>query len=184
MALPSSSPLTRRGRTWGVRPRLIVDVVMAVSFLALMSVNLTGTFLHEWWGVALMLLVITHLLVQWDWTLSSTRGFLSKLTSRLRISYVLNWALFVATVLVFVSGLLISENVLPSLGLATDRGSNPLFGFWHQLHILSADTVLVLAAIHLGLNWRWVLNAIKQIFHPGGRHILSAFHWQTTTPES
>ena len=90
--------------------------------------------------------------------------------ARLRITYVLNWALFVATVLVLVSGLLISENVLPALGLPSGRGSDPVFGFWYQVHILSGDTVLVLAAIHLGLN------AIKQIFHPGKRHIVATSH--------
>jgi len=76
MAMASSSPLKRRGRTSGICPRLIVDVVLAVSFLALMPVNLTGLLLHEGWGVALLLLVIAHLRAQWDWTLSSTRGFL------------------------------------------------------------------------------------------------------------
>src|SRR5690242_10682004 len=102
--MPTSSPSIKpASRVWGVRPRLIVDVVLAISFLALMSVNLTGLLLHEWWGLGLMLLVIVHLLAQWDWTLTSTRRFLSQLTPRVRVNYVLNWALFVAVVLVFVS---------------------------------------------------------------------------------
>jgi hypothetical membrane protein len=142
------------GRAWGNRPRLIVDAILAVSFLALMSVNLTGLLLHEWWGLALMLLVVVHLLAQWDWTVSSTRDFLSRLTGRVRVNYLLNWGLFVAGVLVFVSGIVISENALPALGLSPGRGGTPIFGFWHQLHTLSADAVLVLAAIHLGFNWR------------------------------
>ncbi|MBV9357369.1 MAG: hypothetical protein JO023_17800, partial [Chloroflexi bacterium] len=40
-----SPPISRAdmpGRVWGNRPRLLVDLVLAVSFLALMSVNLTG----------------------------------------------------------------------------------------------------------------------------------------------
>jgi cytochrome b561 len=156
-------------RTWGLRPRMLVDVVLAVSFLALMSVNLTGLLLHEWWGLVLMLLVIVHLLAQWDWTIASSRNFVARLTARIRLTYVLNWALFVAAVLVFVSGILISENALPALGLPTARTGGALVGFWHQLHTLSADAVLVLAAVHLGLNWRWVVNAVKQIFHVGSR---------------
>ncbi len=173
MAAPPR-PVTPAGRAWSTRPRLIVDVVLTVSFLALMSVNLTGLLVHEWWGLALILLVVVHLLAQWDWTLSSTRSFLRRLSPRVRINYVLNWALFVAVVLVFVSGILISENALPALGIATGRGSNPLFGFWHQLHVLSADAVLVLAALHLGLNWRWVVNALKQLFHTGARRLRAA----------
>jgi hypothetical protein len=155
-------------RVWGTRQRLIVDILLALSFLVLMSVNLTGLLLHEWWGLALMLLVLVHLLSQWDWAASSTRAFASRLTGRIRFTYLLNWALFVAVVLVFVSGMLISENALPALGLSLGRAS-PIFGFWHQLHTLSADAVLVLAAVHLGLNWRWIVSAVKQILHLGPR---------------
>lgn len=121
------------------------------------------------WGLALMLLVVVHLLSQWDWTAASTRGFVSRLTARVRITYLLNWALFISAVLVFVSGILISENVMPALGLASGRNADPIFGFWHRLHTLSADAVLVLAGIHLGLNWRWVVNAVQQVFRLGGR---------------
>lgn len=145
---------------------MIVDIVLAISFLALMSVNLTGLLFHEWWGLILMLLVVVHLLSQWDWTIASTRVFLSRLTGRVRVTYVLNWALFISAVLVFVSGMLISENALPALGFTPSRAS-ALFGFWHRLHTFTADAVLVLAAIHLGLNWRWVVNACKQLLHMG-----------------
>ena len=159
-----------RGRTWGNRPRLVVDIILAVSFLALMSVNLTGLLIHEWWGIALMLLVLIHLLSQWDWTVSSSRSFFSRLTQRIRLTYLLNWALFIAGVLVFFSGLVISENAMPALGLSLGaRGGSSLFGFWHQLHTLSADAVLLLAGVHLGLNWRWVVNAFKQALRIGGR---------------
>ena len=158
------------GRIWGIRPRLVLDIILALSFLALMSVNLTGLLTHEWLGIALMVVVIVHLLSQWDWTISSSRSFVLRLTQRVRLTYVLNWLLFISAVLVFFSGLVISENALPSLGLSIGpRGGTPTFGFWHQLHTLTADAVLVLAAIHLGLNWRWVVSAFKQVVHIGGR---------------
>ncbi len=167
--LRSVSSAAAPGRVWGTHPRLIVDSILAVSFLALMSVNLTGLLVHEWWGLALLLLVIVHLLTQWDWTVSATRSFIARLTPRVRINYLLNCALFIAAVLVFVSGMLISENALPALGLVTGRGGGQMFGFWHQLHTLSADAVLVLAAVHLGFNWRWVAGAFKQILRLGSR---------------
>jgi hypothetical protein len=133
-----------------------------------MSVPFTGLPLHEWWGIGL---IVVHLLALWDWTVASTRRFLGTLTGRLRFTYVLNWLLFIATVLVMVSGILISEAALPSLGLPTPRSTgSALVRFWRLLHTVSADAVLVLAGIHLGLNWRWVLNAIRQIVASLRRH--------------
>ena len=109
-------------------------------------------------------MIVVHLLAQWDWTVASTRRFLPALTGRLRFTYVLNWLLFVAAVLVMVSGILISEAALPSLGLPTARSTgSSLFRFWRLLHTVSADAVIVLAGIHLGLNWRWVLNAVRHV---------------------
>jgi cytochrome b subunit of formate dehydrogenase len=142
----------------------MVDVVLALSFLALMSVPFTGLLLHEWWGLALIGVIVVHLLARWDWTAASTRRFLQTLTGRLRFTYVLNWLLVVAAVLVMVSGILISEAALPGLGLPTARSTgSPLFRFWRLLHTASADAVIVLAGIHLGLNWRWVLNAVRHV---------------------
>lgn len=151
------------GPAWGVRPRLLVDVVLTLSFVALMSVPFTGLLLHEWWGIALIAVIVVHLLGQWDWTVATTRSFVRALTGRLRFTYLLNWALFVAAVLVMVSGILISEVALPSLGLPTARGGDPLFRFWRLLRTVSADATIVLAGVHLGLNWRWVLNALRRV---------------------
>ena len=148
----------------GIRPRLLIDIVLTVSFLALMSVSLTGLMLHEWWGIGLIVVIVGHLLAQWDWTVASTRRFFGGLTGRVRVTYVVNWLLFIATVLVMVSGIMISEAVLPALGIPTARSSgSTLFRFWRVAHSLSANAIIVLAGVHLGLNWRWVVNAIRQI---------------------
>jgi Domain of unknown function (DUF4405) len=151
------------GRVWGNRPRLVIDIILTISFLALMSTTLTGQFLHEWWGTLLILIVIVHLLAQWDWAGSLTRGFLARLAPRVRVNYLLNWLLFIAAVLVLVSGLAISQIVLPTVHLSVVGRNSSIYGFWHQMHTLSASIVLVLAAVHLGMNWRWVLSAVQQI---------------------
>ena len=148
---------------------MVIDVVLALSFVALMSVSFTGLLLHEVWGLVLMGIVLVHLLAQWDWSVTSTRRLLKQLTARVRITFLLNWALFIAAVLVFVSGILISEVVLPALGLPTARGGDPMFLFWRRLHTFTADAVIVLSGIHLGLNWRWVLNALQHVVSPGSR---------------
>jgi len=32
------------------------------------------------------------------------------------------------------------------------------------MHTFAAHAVIVLAGIHLGLNWRWVINAVQHVF--------------------
>jgi hypothetical protein len=144
---------------WGIRPRLVVDLVLTIGFVMLMSVPLTGLPLHEWIGIGLMLVVLVHLLSQWDWTMATSRRLLGTLTGRLRFTYVLNWALLVAVTLVMVSGLAMSEAALPRLGIVLPHQQF----FWRPVHTLSANAILVLSGIHVGLNWRWVTNSLRQL---------------------
>jgi hypothetical protein len=136
----------------------VVDLVLTVGFVVLMSVPFTGLALHEWIGIGVMALVLVHLLSQWDWTMATSRRLLGTLTGRLRFTYLLNWALFLSVTLVMVSGLAISESALPRLGIAMPRQP-----FWRPIHTLSANAILVLAGIHLGLNWRWITNSVRQL---------------------
>jgi Domain of unknown function (DUF4405) len=152
-----TSPASPRP-AWGIRPRLVVDLLLSLGFIVLMSVPFTGLALHEWIGIGLLVVVLVHLLSQWDWTMATSRRLLGTLTGRLRFTYLLNWALFFAVTLVMVSGLAISESALPRLGISVPRAP-----YWRLIHTLSANAILVLAGIHVGLNWRWVANSVRQL---------------------
>ncbi|MFN0072548.1 MAG: DUF4405 domain-containing protein [Chloroflexota bacterium] len=147
-------------RYWGVRPRLILDIVLLISFVTLMSVRFTGLAVHEWWGISLVAAIVIHLLLQWDWTAGSTQRLFRRMAMRVRLTYLLNWALFIAVVLLIASGILISEVAIPRLGLPTARG-DALFNFWRRTHSIAADACIVLSGLHLGLNWRWVWSAMR-----------------------
>ena len=152
-----------RRPAWGIRPRLIVDILLAIGFLVLMSPVLTGLPIHEWLGLGVLAIVLVHLLAQWDWTHASTRRFVSQLSSRLRLTYVLNWVLFVSLCVVMLSGVMISEVALPALGVGSLRTPGPAAGAWRLAHTLSANALIGLAGIHLGLNWRWVVSALPGV---------------------
>src|SRR4051812_35618069 len=87
---------------------LSLDLALTGSMLAMFSVNLTGLRLHEWLGLGICVLIPTHLLVNWTWLASTTRALLGAAPWRVRLRYLLNASLFVAIVVVTLSGLLIS----------------------------------------------------------------------------
>ena len=43
------------------------------------------------------------------------------------------------------------------------------FTYWRRLHTFSADAVILLAGVHVGLNWRWVVSAVSQLARLGAR---------------
>lgn len=141
-----------------VLARVCLDVGLTTTMLALFSFHLTGLALHEWLGLGLCVLIPTHLLVSWDWLAATTRRLVGPLPWRVRLTYLLNAALFVSIVVVTLTGLVISEAVLP--GVFPRTGSR---GFWRLLHTQSSNASIVLMGLHLGLYWRAAVNLIDRL---------------------
>lgn len=133
--------------------RVCLDVGLTAMMLALFSFHLTGLALHEWLGLGLCILIPVHLLVSWEWLAATTRRLLGPLPWRVRLTYLLNAALFASVVVVTITGLVISEAVLP--GVFPMTGNR---GFWRILHTQSSNASVVLMGLHLGLYWRTLAN--------------------------
>jgi len=136
--------------------RLVLDTVLLGGYLVAMNTDATGVPLHEWLSVALTVAVVVHLLTEWEWTVRVVTRFFRQLLSMSRVQLLVDVALFVTLTFVLLSGLMVSQAILPLLGL-----SAPVGPVWKILHALSADLVLVLVGIHVGLHWRWIVRAAK-----------------------
>ena len=72
--------------------------------------------------------------------------------------------MLLAYVVVFISGLLISRNVMATLGIYL-----PASPAWREFHSLSANLALILTGLHFAMHWKWFVNAMK-------RYILAPVH--------
>ena len=143
------------------RTNLIVDIVILLAFLAANNPSLTGLPVHEWFAVAAGVVFFTHLLFHWDWVMSISKTFFNKLIHESRFNYLVDALLVLAYVVVFISGLLISRNVMVTLGIHI-----PASPAWCEFHSLSANLALALTSLHFAMHWKWFVNATK-------RHILA-----------
>ncbi|MBO9368025.1 MAG: DUF4405 domain-containing protein [Chloroflexi bacterium] len=141
------------------RTRFWLDLLLFISFLAFMEPVLTGVPLHEWWATAAILAFLIHVLTQWDWILAVGKRFFQKLFHQSRLNFVLDLLLFLSMTTVVLSGLMISEHVLPALGFPEQRNF-----FWRRIHDASANLSLLIVAIHVGLHWDWILGTARRLF--------------------
>ena len=142
--------------------KLLLDSALALAVLVLLSLSLTGVAVHEWLGIALIGPLLVHLVLNWAWIVATARRLAGALPPLVRINALLNLALFITTTIAIASGLMISVVALPYFGL---RVLPTLF--LHLVHLVSADMLLIVVGLHLGLNWKWVSAAIrKQIVAP------------------
>ncbi|GAB4445779.1 MAG: DUF4405 domain-containing protein [Anaerolineales bacterium] len=147
------------------RVKLTVDLVIFFAFLIAMDPRSSGIAVHEWLATAALAALIVHLLLSWDWIVQISRRFVAKVNLQTRINYILNWLLFIDGSIMMLSGFMISEAVLPALGISLPRNFA-----WRPLHDATANLFLLLLGLHTALHWGWVVDTFKRyIFKPLGR---------------
>lgn len=131
---------------------------MLVAFCGLMApATATGFAWHEWAGLAFIPLVTLHVWLSWSWVRNTWRRLRLDTHPRSRLNFLINGALGVMVAVVIVSGLVISEAALPSMGISTAATQR-----WEQLHNLTSSYLRIVAGLHLGLNWSWIAGAVRR----------------------
>ena len=132
---------------------LLLDIALFLIFAVTYQAKATGITVHEWLGVGIGAVIITHILLHWQWVVAITKQFFKKLKAEPRINYIVNLAIFASFTTMIFSGLMISHSVLPFFGLeAADSG------FWKMLHFTSAESTVWLTALHVALQDRRALS--------------------------
>ncbi|PKO13775.1 MAG: hypothetical protein CVU39_17265 [Chloroflexi bacterium HGW-Chloroflexi-10] len=136
---------------------LTIDVLFLVAFLVVIDANATGIAIHEWLGMGIVGVILIHVLLHWDWVVKVTKRFFTRLRAEPRINYLLDMAIMIGFVTIIFSGLMISESVLPAIGLQGSREA-----IWKFLHYQATDITILLVGAHLALHYKWILTVIKR----------------------
>ena len=144
-------------RAGSVRSKLVVNTILAASFVALLLPSVTRIAIHEWLSIAFCLVVALHLLFSWNWIANVSRRLLATLRGEVRFNYAWDFLLYFTLAVVMVSGLLVSEAVLPAIGFPRYRDR-----FWTVTHAISSDVMIVMVGVHLAMHWEWVTTAVRR----------------------
>ena len=144
------------------KTKLILDILIFIAFLIAMEPRASGITIHEWLATSLIAVLIVHLLLSWDWITQITRRFIGKINTQSRLNYILNWSLFIDGTVIMLSGFMISESLMPYLGIQLARHFA-----WRGLHEFSTNLFILLLGIHTALHWGWVVDTFKRyVFQP------------------
>jgi hypothetical protein len=143
------------------KTKLALDVVIFSAMLAVTNPHLTGNTIHEWLGVSLAAGIITHLLFNWNWIVNLTKTFFKKLFHESRLNYVINLLFFITMTGSLFSGLLISKDVMSTLGIQLN-----VSGGWKMLHSLTSNASVLILGLHVAMHWKWIVSNM-------GRYVVS-----------
>ena len=137
---------------------LLVDAVLLGGFWLVNQVRLTGIAFHEWFGIALGLILILHLVMHWRWVVNIVKKFFKRNGLVQHLKLVLDIFGFAAFFTIIISGMLISRSVLPTLGL-TGLHSRSL----KMIHVVATNLTIAMIAAHLLLNVGTVFKMLKRV---------------------
>lgn len=129
------------------RARVVFDLVVLAAYLVAANPVLTGIPVHEYVGLGVAALMAAHIVASADGLLAFRRGRWGRA--------LLNGVLLVALATCVLSGVMVSGDVLPALGLYAEG-----YHFWDPLHALSAKVLLAALLVHVVLRapmvWSWM----------------------------
>jgi len=136
---------------------LYVDMGIFILFVILSAPQATGVVLHEWLSLLFVVPFLIHILLHWSWVKKVTGRFLRKLPGETRFNYFCNLVLFVLMTMVTFSGFLVSEALLPSIGIPVEVDR-----FWFAAHDVTANLLLALMGVHMAMHWGWIARTVKR----------------------
>jgi hypothetical protein len=145
------------------RSRFFIDIALLIGLLVANAPARTGIAVHEWLSFALIVPLLVHLVVNWEWTVHVTRRFFERLMSVSRLNLLVDVALFAFTVTVMVSGLAVSSVVPGLLGFAS--AASPL---WVAVHSASASATIIALLAHFALHGTWFAQTITALLDGRG----------------
>ncbi|MCI2228863.1 DUF4405 domain-containing protein [Polaribacter sp. MSW13] len=144
------------------KTRGFLDLFFFVLMILVLIPQSTGIAIHEWFSFILLLPFFLHLIVNWNWIVTHSKKLFER---KIKFDYIFNWVLYIVMLVVTVSGIVISEAALPSIGIHFK-----ITPFWTMIHNASASLFIGFLGIHLALHWKWIVTTIKKL------HFISDFH--------
>ena len=148
--------------------RIYVDLFFFALMILVLVPQTTGIPIHEWGSFVIILPFFLHLIINWNWITTNSKKFFKKAPNKTRFDYVLNWTLYLFMIVLTVSGIAISESVLPLFGMHPQPDN-----FWNKIHDVSAALFMLIFGIHIALHWRWIVGAFGKLKFKADVHHLT-----------
>ncbi len=137
--------------------KIIIDISMAILFILLMYAFKTGLEFHEIAGLSILAIVIIHNMLNWSWIKNTTKNLSNKnIKVKTKLMYGLNAFLLVGTLVIVITGILISKFLFPFIAV---KNQEALI----LIHKISSYICLGTIGIHVLIHAKYLIAMFKKI---------------------
>ena len=80
--------------------KLLVAVLFLAAYLLINEQHAFGQTIHEWLGVGMLVAILVHALINWEWIVSVTKRMFKRLQFELRLKYLVDTLMLIGFVVV------------------------------------------------------------------------------------
>lgn len=154
---PATALSETRARA-SITTRVWLDIALFIGYFLLSAPQTTGIPFHEYFTVVFIPIFISHIVLDWGWISRVFRRKNRRRSGEVRFNRAFDIVIFVGMVIVIYSGFLISESMLPDLGIDPVATS-----FWSTVHDISGNLLILLVGIHIAMHWPWIKRNIGRL---------------------
>ena len=126
--------------------------------------------LHTWFGIAMIVAAVVHIILHWKWIVNMTRRVIQELTSRERrfnargrFNLGINMITGLSFIVTSISGVYLLFFPGGRHGI-TDPGFLFNRTTWDLIHTWAGIVMFDAAVLHLAIHWKWVTKVSGKLF--------------------
>ena len=132
--------------------KIIVDILLFVVTFLLVNIEITGHLIHEILGIAMAILLLIHIVTNWNWIKSVTKNF-KKVNKKTKLMYVVNLLTMIVYFGAILFGIIISHELFKF-----ETSSNYKFVI---THIIFGRLAIVVMLLHVGMHLDRMFKKVK-----------------------
>ena len=141
--------------------KIIIDILLLIDTFVLVNMDITGHLIHEILGITMAILLLIHIVTNWNWIKSVTKNF-KKVNKKTKVMYVVNLLTMIVYFGAILFGIIISHELFKF-----ETSSNYKFVITHIIFGRLAIVIMLLHVVmHLDRMFKKVKNKkIKAILY-------------------
>lgn len=134
------------------RIKIIIDILLFVITIALFNIGLIGNLMHEILGIAIGILIVIHLILNFKWIKQVTKNF-RKTNAKTKIMYIVDIFIMLVYLVAIICGILIGNEIF-NFHMSSNLG-------FVLTHLILGRLAIIIMFIHLGLHLDRIFKKIK-----------------------
>ncbi|WP_262186268.1 DUF4405 domain-containing protein [Serratia fonticola] len=135
--------------------QVVQDLVMIIILLSLMGFHLWGENLHEWLGIAFLMIILLHNGLNIHWVKKLAQGEYSAFRC---MQVTVNLLLVLLFSMAIISGMMLSKHLFPDFPIH----SSP--DLVRKIHMTSVHWGQIIIAVHLGMHWQMLARFFGKVW--------------------